>query len=109
MFRFVQAGNVRSDETAPYNSSLDKDYTVQEFIDTVFSERSREWGYFGIMPKTNLRNASLFGEPNCEYIDGRYRKGTTPFSDEILCKKIKRVRADGGWSRMDYLIELLED
>lgn len=101
MFELVQKSSIRSDCTASFDVKLDKPYTVDLFIDEVLSSRPNEWGYIGIF-KPGI--SYIFGDPNCEY---RYGKIITDrLSDDILCKVIKEIRADGGYSRMDYIIKL---
>ena len=100
MFRMYATTPTRGDCTCGYGVTLDKEYTVREFIETVFKELSGEWGYFGIHNESGDVSARLFGEPRCEY---RYGKLTTQsIPDEYLDKNIIEVTADGGWSRMDY-------
>ena len=95
MFKFEPITPVRGDCTRGYNVVLDKEYTVEEFIETVFKELSGEWGYFSIHNKEGD-----FYEPRCEYSYGKL--STPPLPDEYLKKKIMKVTGDGGWSRMDY-------
>lgn len=99
MLKFKQTGKVRGDCTAPYDVELDKEYTVGQLIDVILTRAGnlREWGYIGIYD-----GESIFGNPKCEYADARLGNGNIP--SEFLAKKITKVKADGGWSRMDYLI-----
>lgn len=100
MFKFEARTPERGDCTRGYDVILDKEYTVKEFIETVFKELSGEWGYFGIHNDEGDFSARVFGEPRCEY---RYGKlSTPPLPDEYLEKKIVKATGDGGWSRMDY-------
>lgn len=99
MFEFVQTGPTAGDETAPYDVILDKTYTVQEFINTVITKLSGEWGYIGVKnPKD-----PFFGEPHCEY---KWGKLLSSMPDDILTKTIRSAKASGGWSRMDYILVL---
>lgn len=98
MFELKQTGEERGDCTAPYAVILDKPYTVQDFVNTVL-ERTEDWGYIGIDDHKNWSN----GTPNCEYRWGNLK---TRMPEEIMDKPIKSVKADGGWSRMDYLLTL---
>lgn len=98
MFKLKSIGKVRGDCTQPYKVILDKEYTVGEFIETVLG-RKGEWGYIGIE-----YGRSFFGNPNCEYKWGKLITPNLP--DDFLPLKISSMRADGGWSRMDYLITL---
>ncbi len=97
MFRFIETRPVGGDCICGYRLELDKEYTVASFIETVLKERSNEWGYIGIDKK-----GAWLGEPNCEYRRGKLM--TKQLDEEYLNKKILEVRADGGWSRMDYII-----
>ena len=107
MFKFTRKGPDRGDCTAPYEIRLDKEYTVLTFIQTVLRERKREWGYIGI--KSNDPEGLFFGEPRCEYRDGEIVGGVEKLPIiflSFLTEKVKNVTADGGWSRMDYLLEV---
>ena len=100
MIERTMIGRERSDCTAPYEVNLDRDYTVAEFIEEILSQWHREWGYFGV-----FREGAIFGWPRCEYRDGRLLDF---MPDDILRKRIVKVKADGGWTRMDYLFWLEE-
>lgn len=99
MIKLTQTSETFGDCTALYSVELSKPYTVKEFIKEVL--KRKEWGYIGI---ENRFGESIFGDPNCEY------KGKTIITEnlpeEILSQPIKKVRASGGWSRMDYIIEI---
>ena len=97
MFRLSQIGETRGDCTAPYSVTLDRDYTVEEFVQTVVSITD-EWGYIGIND-----GHTIFGNPRCEY---RWGKLLSTLPDEVREKKLVSVKADGGWSRMDYLLTI---
>jgi hypothetical protein len=73
---------------------MDKEYTVNEFIQEVLAQE--EWGYIGIYSPNKI-----FGDPKCEYRDDKLLYS---LPDEYLNKKVIKVTADGGWSRMDYLL-----
>ena len=103
MFELVQMTAIRSDCTAGFNVRLGKPYTVGELVDEILSTRTNEWGYIGIF-KPGI--SYIFGDPNCQYRYGKLI--TNPLPDDILSRTIKEVRADGGWSRMDYIIKLEE-
>lgn len=99
MFTLVYVGPERSDCTAPYFVELDKEYTVDEFVNTVLRRGYKEWGYIGI----NDNGKTVFGTPRCEY---RHNKLLYTLPNDVLDKKVKSVEADGGYSLMDYLISL---
>lgn len=99
MFKLTQSGPERGDCSAPYVITLNKSYTVREFIDEVLANRTDEWGTIGI--RDNIPWSK--GTPQCEYRKGRL---ITNMPDEVMDKKIQNITADGGWSNMDYLITL---
>lgn len=100
MFELHQSGKTRGDCTAPYSVTLKKQYTVAEFVADVVSNDD-EWGYIGIED-----GDPFFGNPCCEY---RWGKLLSFLPSAIQSQKIKSVKADGGWSRMDYLITLEDE
>ena len=101
MITFEQISDTRSDCTASYKVELSQQCTVKEFINLVFKERAGEWGYIGIY-KDKMN--SFFGDPYCEY---RYGCLLTTLPEEFLDKQIISVSGNGGWSRMDYLLEVV--
>lgn len=100
MFKRKQIGPERGDATAPYAVMLDHKYTVREFIEEVLIIRD-EWGYVGIH-----NGRSIFGKPCCTY---QRQKLLSKLPEEYLNKTIFSVSADGGWTRMDYLIKVMEE
>ena len=103
MFRMYASTPTRGDCTCGYSITLDKEYTVSEFIETVLTEKSGEWGYFGISVDEGDFSARVFGSPCCEY---KWGKLLYSLPTEYLDKKIIDVTGDGGWSRMDYLMKV---
>ena len=99
MFDLTFKGPERGDCTAPYWVELDKDYTVEEFIQTVLTIKY-EWGYIKIHQRPPV---SFFDYPECEY---RHGKLLTNLPQEYLYKPVKFAEAAGGWSRMDYVLYL---
>ena len=96
--RFMEAGAMGSDCTAPYHVLFNKPMTVRELISEVL--KRKEWGYIGI---NNPSNFSIFGTPNCEYNHDKLLNELPP---EYMDKTIKSIGASGGWTRMDYLLTL---
>lgn len=88
--------------TAPYRVDFHKECTVKEFIEYVLTRE--EWGYIGIY-STEL-DGKFFGKPKCEYTCNCLK---TNLPGEYLDKKIKDAKADGGYSRMDYILYLFEE
>lgn len=104
-FDLRMSGMERGDCTASYSVTLHKkDYTVREFIEDILKEREDEWGYIGIHGKEFI---SVFGYPSCQYSYGKLTTETLP--ESFLNRKIQYVSANGGWTRMDYLITLVEE
>jgi hypothetical protein len=99
MFKFVQSTPVGGDCTCGYEIQLDKLYTVKEFVDTVVKEKNKEWGCIGISD-----GKSIFGSPNCQYRCGELITEQLP--DDILLMPVKKASASGGYSRMDYKIDI---
>ena len=94
----TMVGAERGDCTAPYLVTLDKEYTVEELVQQILTQYNDEWGYIGIdTPGT------WFGDPNCQYDYGHLR---TYLPKDVLSKKVQSVRADGGWTRMDWYIKV---
>ena len=91
--KFTQSGMTGGDCTAPYDVSFAPGCTLRDLVSDVLQRG--EWGYIDIKAPYYLR---------CEY------KGSkvigSPFPEEILDKEVKRVKAAGGWSNMDYLVWL---
>lgn len=84
---------------------LTRPCTVKELSDYIVFH-DREWGYIGIKKK-----GTVFGDPCIEYCYGHYvDKDRKPikfnFPEEIANKQVKKVYASGGWSRMDFLLEV---
>lgn len=91
MFKLNRFTSIGGDETAGYDVILDKEYSVSDFIKTVVDIKS-EWGYISI------KNNGC-----CEY---KWGVLLSNLDIKLLDKKIKKVSASGGWSRMDYNIEI---
>lgn len=97
MFDFVSTSKVSSDGTCNYDIKLDRQYTVREFIKEVLSSRSKEWG------DVSINNEDKYAEKQfCDYRRGSLISKT--ITEENLEKKVKSVKAYGGWTRMDYTI-----
>ena len=99
MIKLTQSTRTFGDCTAGYAVTMDKEYTVEEFISEVLTRN--EWGCICIYNEGQAWLES--GTPNCEY---KQDKLVTEMQKEVLQRKIKSVTASGGWSRMDYVIKL---
>ena len=94
MFKMESCSSVGGDCTCSYNVSLDKEYTVNEFIETVLKEKKNEWGYINIFFSDYYDRYKI-----CEY---KYGEIISIANEEYLNKKVIGVTASGGYSRMDY-------
>lgn len=105
LIEFRRSGNERGDCTAPYEVILKKKCTVREFINAVLTDK-REWGeiYLGDMYNWSVR---MDPDKKIEYRYGSICKGTMTWDFErFLDVEVIGVKADGGWTRMDYGLEL---
>ena len=76
-----------------YRVSTNKECTLGELVNAVLAGRG-EWGYLYVK-----------GIVVVEYRYGDI-VGVQTFSKELLARKVVRINGSGGWSRMDYTIEL---
>lgn len=106
MFKLIQTSETRGDCTASYDIQLDKSYTIKELFEAVLENRADEWGTFYLM----VRSKKLFWQnPSCEYKQGkRFGSAWANILMRYGERKITQVKADGGWTRMDYYIWLDE-
>lgn len=82
-----------------YDVILDKEYTVEEFVDVILKQRVGEWGYFGIYDD----GKTYSGDPKIEYVNGGLRE---QFPGIFLNEKVVKVKATGSWGAMDHLIHI---
>ena len=83
------------DATSRYDVDFPKEITVEEFINTIIKENPQEWGYFSIHWIDNRIASYSNGEVTLEKFFDVYK--TMPVLD---------AQAHGGWSRMDYFLEI---
>ena len=100
MFILEQLGP-EEEQKAPYSVTLDKEYTVRDFIHEVLINHSKDWGLIGIFD-----GESVVGDMKCDY-DRGYLQSDLP--KEIMDEPIYSVSAYGGHYRMDYLLYLERD
>lgn len=82
------------DCTSIYSVSLDREYTIREFIDEILTKN--EWGFIYV---NDINNPSA----DCEY---RQNVLISELPSDMLDYEIEKVTASGGWTRMDYTIHL---
>lgn len=92
LFELHASGPTAGDCTAPYDVVFRNECTVREFINEVLQKH--EWGFIRISDG-----------PGIEY---KYDKITYGgFGPNILDSKINKATAHGGWTRMDYVLDIL--
>lgn len=94
LFDLRASGPTAGDCTTPYDVVLRNECTVREFIDEVL--KKGEWGY--------VRIGIYFDGPQIEYSHNKIVSGV--FSLDILDARIKQATAHGGWTRMDYTLDI---
>lgn len=88
---FRQTARTGGDETAPYDVFMEQECTVEDFITAVLN--MKEWGYIRIK-----------GYGSIEYRQDKIV--STSLTNDDMAMVIKSVSAAGGWSRMDYYLEI---
>ena len=99
MFKLIKRPRSDNDQYTKYDVVLDKEYTVEEFIDAIADGRNGTHGQITI--KNDKQAIESFGY-NIESIN--YRHCRLQNAEE----KIKQVWADGSWVKINYTI-LLEN
>lgn len=96
-FELIHTGGPYGDETSTYDGHLNMPLTVNDFVITVLNNYKDEWGIITI-------------GPHLAHIEYRYGQitDTSHNIDKYLNKKIKSFNARGGWTLMDYALELEE-
>lgn len=111
--KFEKTGGPYGDATSNYNVIVPSGTTVREFIRYIrdeYSVKHGEWGEFAYNHPFNkflsYNRGSLFFEES-EY--GTPKEKCQPILDEIIDKKIAKIKANGGWSAMSYTLYLEEE
>ena len=93
---FERTGGPRGDECSSYDVSFPEGMTLEELIKTILEERPNEWGDIKL---------GWGQSPLIEYSKGRLYNPHSSLS-ENLNKEVIKIKADGGWSLMTYILEL---
>lgn len=101
MFTLTQCTPTFGDCTARYRVDLDKEYTLQEFVDAILTNKKDWWG----MIKIEKRNCLWTRYPSISYRYGNIT-GETNIPEKVFGYKVKSVIANGGWTLMDYIVTL---
>ena len=99
MFKLIKRPRSDNDKHTKYDVVLDKEYTVEEFIDAIADGRNGTHGQITIKNDKQAIESLVY---NIESID--YRHCKLQNAEE----KIKQVWADGSWLKINYTI-LLEN
>lgn len=111
--KFENTGGPYCDATCNYNVIVPSGTTVREFILYIrdeYSVKHGEWGDFSCATRRlgkflSYNRGRLFFEES-EY--GTPKEKCQPILDEIIDKKIAKIKANGGWSAMSYTLYLKE-
>nr|DAF99913.1 MAG TPA: hypothetical protein [Siphoviridae sp. ctJT77] len=101
MFTLTICTPTSYDCTAGYRVCLDKEYTLQEFIDAILTNKRDEWGKI----RMAKRNCPWYDYPSIDYRYGNITN-TPNIPEKVFGYKVKSVTASGGWTAMDYIITL---
>ena len=96
LFRLRSAGPEAGDCTAPYDVVFNRECTVREFIQEVLTKK--EWGTIHI--------GDRFSGGPCISYKGDQITSSSNFPDDILNKVIKSGKSHGGWTAMDYWLDI---
>lgn len=96
-FQMDWAAGPNGDQCCAYNVITDKKYTVRELVEEIALAKPGEWGEFRIKQGRK--------EMRCKYENGKIEN---VLSEEVLKAAAEKVSAYGGWSLMDYIIEIGE-
>lgn len=87
--------------TVEYRVWLDKEYTLQEFVDAILTNKKDERGKISIVK----RNSHWHHYPYIGYQDGNItNKPNIP--EKVFDYKVKSVTANSGWTATDYIVTL---
>ena len=100
MFKLKQNTPTSGDCTAGYAVEMELPYTLEKFISEILTRG--EWGYIHTNSPSDAQAQKEVR--NCEY---KRTELLSAFGPERLSRAVKSARASGGYSRMDYEIELV--
>lgn len=99
--KMIHTGGPYGDACSSYDVQLDKEYTVQEFVEEVLKTKPGEWGPITIV--TDLKHTTTSKVDECEYKHGKVTRDFAQTGSRAM--KISEVKAHGGWSLMYYFIK----
>lgn len=93
---FNCTGGPYGDATSSYDISFPEGMTLEEFIKAVLDEKPKEWGEIRL---------GWGGPALVEYKHGNLFYPSKELS-ENLNKEVVKAKSNGGWSLMNYILEL---
>lgn len=103
MLKLIPTGKVGGDCTCPYSVTSDTPLTVAKLVQQILTRK--EWGYINFYYEkiewgTSISEVS-YDETQLNNVDDIFAK--------IQEKSVIKIRACGGWTRMDYDVLIEED
>ena len=100
MLKLNKISKTFQDCTANYQVSLPDELTVLELRDLIIKERLDDWG------DIKLKDGTTFGKLLFEY---KYGVLTKTLCEDYNNSKVSKVTSSGGWSQMNFLVEVNND
>lgn len=77
------------------------EHTVREFVDEILKMRSKDWGSISINDDGLLIYHNVI-----EYYHGEIKTIQEEWLNKFSAKRIKTIRANGGFTLMDYFVRV---
>ena len=90
----IHTGGPYGDACSDYKFVLNKEMTLEEFAEMI-AEDGKNWGHI---------STGIFSKTLADYTHGYVSYKPDVYKDAIVAKE---GTASGGWSRMDYYVELV--
>ena len=87
--------------TVEYRVWLDKEYTLQEFVDAILTNKKDERGKISIVKRNSPWHRYPYSGYQCGNITN---KSNIP--EKVFDYKVKSVTASSGWTATDYIVTL---
>lgn len=94
-FNLIHLSGPHGDETSYYEVSFPEEMTVEEFIPAIIEQYPGEWGSIKVSNKYIV-----------DYKRGEWKITNKEFYESIKNNKIRSINSNGGWSNMDYIIQI---
>ena len=100
LFHMYQSTPVGGDCTCAYRVRLNAQCTVRELIEDIMRERPNEWGFI------EVKRYKAFNNKYDRVISFKNGEYDTSNISEVLDEIVESVSASGGWSNMDWNINI---